>query len=166
MIQRITALPIRFGAWACVVLLSMALCELPAAAGDPTTTEDVIAMLTEEISEGLIMAKISLDGCDCAVSPQLVAQLQEAGASAELVSDIIRIGAEARSANPVTTSGIVEFIALGVPDPVVWEHLRAVGCECDTSAQSIIDLKRAGASDELIGALIELSAENPATAEP
>lgn len=139
----------------------------PASPADrPTTTPEIIELLQGELSEDIIVRKIAADGCECAVSPELIKGLQTAGASEDLIRQLIGISAGVYPENPMTTPVILEMLEVEISEEIIWQSVVAAGCQCDTSAQSLISLKRSGASDELMANLIEVSARAATEIEP
>lgn len=134
----------------------------PLAAGDPTTTPEIIEMLAEGIPEDVIEMKIEYDGCDCMASPEFIVALQEK-ASQRLVSLVIQLSAQAHFGDPVTTPVIVAMLSQGLSEELILEDIAAAGCGCDTSAASLIELRRSGASDELLATLIQIAAAEEPT---
>lgn len=132
-----------------------------ARAGEPITVVDVSLLLQSEVSEDLIRAKLDQDGCLCDTSAQSIIDLVAAGASEEFIVDLIAGswtgGTEERE--PLTIQEAVMMLGSGLPEYIVQARLQADGCRCDTSAQSIIDLKAAGATDEFVVELIRHQAE-------
>jgi hypothetical protein len=65
--------------------------------------------------------------------------------------------AESGAGDPVSTPDIIEMLSAQIAETIIHAKIERDGCSCDTSAGSIIALQRAGASDELVLRLIEIS---------
>ena len=56
--------------------------------------------------------------------------------------------------DPASSEEIIEMLQADISEEIVMAKIDADGCECDTSGPSIIAFKEAGASDELVVAII------------
>ncbi len=151
----------RFNVFGCAGLLAVLMMgDVEARAGEPVTVVDVSDLLRAEVSEDLIRVKLEQDGCLCDTSAQSITELDAAGASEELIVDLIGFWrSESEVREPMSIPDAVMMLGSGLAEHIVYAKLQADGCRCDTSAQSIIDLKSVGASDEFVVTLIRYENE-------
>ena len=69
-----------------------------------------------------------------------------------------------RADETLTNASIIDLQKLGLGDAVIIQKIKASHCNFDTSTDGLKQLKGAGVSDAVIGAMIEAGAPAPATA--
>ncbi len=78
---------------------------------------------------------------------------------AALVFVILSAGVSV-AGDPATSAGIIEMLQADVSEEIIMVKIDVDGCQCDTSAEAIIEFKSAGASDELVVAIIYAAKDN------
>lgn len=71
-----------------------------------------------------------------------------------------------RAEHILTNSDIIDLVKAKIPDSVIVDEIQRSKCNFTTAPQDLINLKKAGVSDALLGAMVKAGEVSPATKTP
>ena len=151
-----------------VVMLAALVTAIPSprVAATELMEDDLTTLVKLGIAEQAIVEKIEADGIGFDADEAMLGRLKAAGASVAVLKAVQDAAAKASPPEQaVTYEDIIKLLELRIGEAAILERLEKSPTVFTLSAEQVAELKRAGASEKLIGALQGTRPATPQAAE-